>query len=494
MPSMMSETNLLIQLLTGGQSEPVTVVCDNGEIKINITLLVSLYTILSNLVRGLGESNVILFKGVNREDLMILFERLFQRVTEFSPKEQLLETILSLIVSNELDSEACKESEEIEPDRENQDPELAIGFPNEDHDYLEKETPVLIKIKKQRKRKSRGKFYKCHICGIEILNPIGRPGSVNKVRSAHLSTAHGFQLEKCGLCGMECVELNKHLESRHPKCLICDKSILKKNFERHMRNHKRLEAKAKGAKAYEAFKAYDPKREKTKCPYCDNLYSDIRTHLKERCKKYEYEKEVCTDCGKVFNNKSLLREHVYRFHQGKKKNGGQPQMCNLCGKILCSESSLWNHHRATHEIRKLTHECELCGKMFGDEYLLKSHKNRNHIEKTPCPVCGIKVRRLQDHMDSVHRKDEDKTYQCQDCGKGFMHKPKLEKHRINVHLKTKPYPCRYGCDISYNDDSNRNSHEKKTHGKLFTTVREEKLKEKIELLGLDEKLLTTGIM
>ena len=89
----------------------MTVVCDNGEIKINTTLLVSLYTILSNLVRGLGESNDILFKGVNREDLILLFERLFQRVTEFSATEKFLETILSLVVSNELDSEAGKESE-----------------------------------------------------------------------------------------------------------------------------------------------------------------------------------------------------------------------------------------------------------------------------------------------------------------------------------------------------------------------------------------------
>ena len=63
-----------------------------------------------------------------------------------------------------------------------------------------------------------------------------------------------------------------------------------------------------------------------------------------------------------------------------------------------------------------------------------------------------------------------------------------------MHLKTRPFNCRYGCDISYNDHSNRNAHEKKTHGKLFTTVKEEKLKEKIKLLGLDEKSFSNPIM
>jgi len=71
-------------------------------------------------------------------------------------------------------------------------------------------------------------------------------------------------------------------------------------------------------------------------------------------------------------------------------------------------------------------------------------------------------------------------FQCQDCGKGFMAPHKLEIHRMNIHLKLRPYKCRYGCAFSYNDSSNRNAHEKKTHGKLFTTAKEEKLKEAMD--------------
>ena len=92
---------------------------------------------------------------------------------------------------------------------------------------------------------------------------------------------------------------------------------------------------------------------------------------------------------------------------------------------------------------------------------------QTHREKIPCPQCGILVRDLQSHIAAVHTSDQDKRFQCQDCGKGFNGKKKLEDHRMNVHLKLQPYKCRYGCDFGYNDISNRNQHEKKKHGKLF---------------------------
>ena len=477
------ETNILIQLLTGGQSEHVTVVCDNGDIKINTALLVSLYTIFGNLVRGLRESNVFLFKGMKKEDLVLLFQRLVQQGVEFSVKEEIIEPILSMLVTNELNLKHGIESNKTEADQENQDPDFVMGFPTEDYYNPEKETPIVIKIKKA--KRFRGKYYKCHICEKEIPQMAG-PGSLNKVRSEHLSSVHGFQLETCHVCKIECVEVEKHLKNKHQKCPYCEKFFFKRKFEQHLRYHQRLE-QAKAGKKEDKEKT----KGQTQCPHCNKFYYEIWVHIKERCPKIEYEKEVCKECGKVLDNKYKLRAHIDRFHKVKKK---RELMCNICGKVLSSPNALSVHHRSFHEIRELIHKCEKCGKLFGDQSLLKFHLKKVHVEKTPCSICGLKVRHIKEHMGAVHTKDEDKKYQCQDCGKGFMLKHKLNTHRINMHLKTKPYACRYGCDISYNDDSNRNAHEKKTHGKLFTTAREEKLKEKIESLGLDEKSFTTGIM
>merc|ERR1719394_610062 len=97
-----------------------------------------------------------------------------------------------------------------------------------------------------------------------------------------------------------------------------------------------------------------------------------------------------------------------------------------------------------------------------------------HTEaKMPCPECNAIVRNLKEHILTVHTLDKDKKFQCQDCGKGFNHQHKLEKHKMSVHLKQRPFQCRYGCDIAYNDSSNRIAHEKKKHGRIFTTAQEE---------------------
>jgi len=41
---------------------------------------------------------------------------------------------------------------------------------------------------------------------------------------------------------------------------------------------------------------------------------------------------------------------------------------------------------------------------------------------------------------------------------------------MNKHIRSRPYPCRFGCDISYNDRSTRSAHEKKKHGANFKEV------------------------
>ena len=97
------------------------------------------------------------------------------------------------------------------------------------------------------------------------------------------------------------------------------------------------------------------------------------------------------------------------------------------------------------------------------------HKRKVHMARQ-CPICGEIFKTLRVHLNTVHKTDSEKKYQCQDCGKGFYDRSKLESHRMSIHIKSRPHRCRYGCDIGYNDVSNRNSHEKKKHGSLFMQV------------------------
>ena len=59
----------------------------------------------------------------------------------------------------------------------------------------------------------------------------------------------------------------------------------------------------------------------------------------------------------------------------------------------------------------------------------------------------------------------DKPFKCDNCDKSFISKTDLNKHVMNMHTKTQPYICRYGCeDKRYNDSNNRRVHERRRHG------------------------------
>ena len=175
-------------------------------------------------------------------------------------------------------------------------------------------------------------------------------------------------------------------------------------------------------------------------------------------------KSKCRKCYKCFATE-LLDEHLMTC---------DPKViCNICGQSLSDKSALAQHIERIHKAKEFQYVCEICSKCFAFKGNLSKHMKTVHIEMSTCPECGARVRSLNRHRMTTHTPDELKKFQCQDCGKGFIEKKALEEHRMSLHLKLRPYNCRYGCDIAYNDMSNRNQHEKKKHGKLFTSPKDE---------------------
>ena len=325
----------------------------------------------------------------------------------------------------------------------------------------------------------------CDLC--DEMIPFKRGG--HPKIDEHMSTVHGYEMTKCHVCRKKLLQINldSHLMKRHPKCPICGKHIItSKVLQEHIGQHVGIR------RDYSKNKDED-----YTCPHCGIIRKGHRMkyHIKFRCSKNpENMPETCIICGNISQTMYQHQRH-FRNKHGEKEKRAVPveSVCSVCGKVCSSKRTLGTHILQNHEIRELKHKCEVCDKLFVTPTALKMHI-KSHEEKSTCPQCGLKVRRLRQHLIDVHTPDEEKKYQCPDCGKGFVTKTVMEQHRMNVHLKLRPYSCRYGCDISYNDTSNRNQHEKKKHGKLFTTEREERLKEKIELLGLDKDLLSAPII
>ena len=150
----------------------------------------------------------------------------------------------------------------------------------------------------------------------------------------------------------------------------------------------------------------------------------------------------------------------------KKKIHEIPTTCDKCGLDLKTETALKHHLATIHSENVDIIVCKVCGKKFYTERQIYRHM-QTHEEKAECPICHKRFRELRQHIETSHMSDEERKYQCKTCGKGFISLSYLKSHNMNVHLKLRPYECRYGCELRYNDSANRNAHEKKKHGGLF---------------------------
>ena len=123
---------------------------------------------------------------------------------------------------------------------------------------------------------------------------------------------------------------------------------------------------------------------------------------------------------------------------------------------MCEGSHSKNYHST------IPASCNECGKTFRNQYVLKGHMYYGHKTETPCTVCGKLVKQQDDHMRSWHTDLSDKRYKCDQCGKGFMDRTRFKQH-TDIHLNLRQHKCRAGCDIGFNDQNNRNQHEKRVH-------------------------------
>jgi len=235
------------------------------------------------------------------------------------------------------------------------------------------------------------------------------------------------------------------------------------------------------------------------CDYCGKSYTNmakfkghLRTHAGVKKSKYKWLEEFdqnC-ECNMVFDSQKAKIDHYKLVHLGYKqceqcrkvvknpnpdghtcapivrKQRSGPFICKFCDAVFRTNGAVFYHEKTVHS--DTPSECNLCEKVFRSYLQLKDHMKKVHVEKTACNICGVLVKDIKDHHETVHMDDVLKKFRCQECGKGFNENQKLNDHKMNVHLKLRPYKCRHGCEMAYNDRSNRNQHEKRKHGSVFS--------------------------
>ena len=177
-----------------------------------------------------------------------------------------------------------------------------------------------------------------------------------------------------------------------------------------------------------------------------------------------------------FATENFFKEHKRIKHPEKEELPELPYKetftCKIskCTKTFIKKANMMYHANSSHDDEG-PFVCDHCGKKVTSKVALKQHEKKVHNPE-PCPICLKVVKNLRGHILTNHTDNSILNSKCEDCGKRFRNKAVLKSHKMNVHIKTRPFRCRYSCqnDIGYNDLSNRNSHEKKKHGGLFTQV------------------------
>ena len=429
----------ILRISMEGRWNDVTIICEGGNFQSNRFLLASMFPVVRDVFNNFANEEDIFMSipNISKYELDMFFEAIYQK----SSVLKVGEGILNLLGSKLQRYEAVKE--------------FGSQIQN-DHDYVgdSKMETACVKInfiKKPTKKNKKRKRNFCEICGKPIVRK-GRASKLEHVRSQCRSCER--RKLHCEICGKTraSYRMKRHMawhvsEEKLKQCRgQCGHAECRKIFDRPSALRRHIQSKTTGLQT---------------CHICGKLCKIMDEHMK---RNHDSSRIKCNNCGRA-----ILIEKLEDHQKSCEK---LVLVCNTCGTRVSSKASLKFHIRKWHEVHEPNHECSICGKLFLEARALKAHL-KCHQEKIPCPECGVKVRHLDFHMKQVHTPDDQQPHQCQDCGKGFFDMGHLEKHRMNVHLKLRPYNCRYGCDIAYNDTSNRNQHEKKTHGKLFTTEKEE---------------------
>lgn len=282
---------------------------------------------------------------------------------------------------------------------------------------------------------------------------------------SHRSSVHSAKKYVCPVSGCEFSATTSSRLSQHQKCVHNRASFqcseCGKCFKRSDTLKIHIRAKHTGEKPYS-------------CPHCDEKFFDMiqrYSHLLKKHEDNEGRSFICHICKKAFRTLASKERHLER----KVCTAGRILTEDGKSFLVCShkDCKFQTKHRRSLQIHlKVVHEklkpfsCRYCPKTFALKPMLrqhlKIHQNLDNRERHGCLDCGKSF--LQKCALTKHRREthlHDTPHKCHQCNAGFVFPSELKQHMYK-HKGIKPYKCRF-CGTSFQNVATAWSHEHRVH-------------------------------
>ena len=179
--------------------------------------------------------------------------------------------------------------------------------------------------------------------------------------------------------------------------------------------------------------AHDPIK---KCEFCEEAFEtakELKIHERKHLNQKYNTKVTCEDCGQTMMKNSIKHHRAVYHGDGAPAPKQPPVFCEQCGKSFNKKSTLFKH-RTTHLEKKFFCTIPGCSQGFPFEDKLKVHLN-THLNIYPftCETCG-KGFVVKNHLSKHREIHEEAKRHCPFCSKSFKQHATLYRHKLSCHL------------------------------------------------------------
>ena len=168
-----------------------------------------------------------------------------------------------------------------------------------------------------------------------------------------------------------------------------------------------------------------------KCDMCDTEFKNSQDFNSHMSQVHNRDKDFkCKDCDTLWVSHCSLEFHYVTCHNM------IMYCCDICGYLNSQEAPVKRHKRDVHD-KTYPHVCYICGKGFDKRQRLSDHLSRLHNIGEPrfkCDMCNKAFssnKDLEYHIQGIHLRN--KLYQCEQCDKAVLTKRSLQKHIRTKH-------------------------------------------------------------